>query len=359
MRAEKQKENLTMQASMNPPAGQEYPRPPEPTTVTKTAGSSTGRSSTSLKLSAVGPWAVPLLFVILFIIFSIAAPHTFASFANVRVMIGGQATIVLLAMAVIVPLRAGDFDLSISSVMILTGVTLGVLTAYNFPLVIACFFALLIGPLVGMLNGLLVVRFGIDSFIATLGTLTILGGLANLISNNNLITSIPVELINFVTYKSFGFGTSVWIGWIIAFSLWYIFELTPCGRYLLFIGGNRTAAELAGLRVNTFRQGAFIFSGTLSSVIGLLYAGMLGAVAPSASSAYLLQPITAAFLGASAIKLGRFNIAGTLVAIYLLAVGITGLQLLGLQDWIADVFNGACLIGAVGFTILFRRTVAK
>lgn len=320
---------------------------------------SEGHQDPSLSWSAAGPWVVPLLLAVLFIAFSIAAPRTFASLANVRVMIGGQATVVLLALAVLAPLRASDFDLSISAVMILTGVTLGVLTAHNYPVAAACCLAALIGPAVGVINGWLVVRFGIDSFIATLGTMTILGGLAGLISRNALITSIPTELTHFAAHRFLGFGTSVWAGWIIALSLWYVFELTPCGRYLLFIGGNRGAAHLAGLRVNAFRQGAFIFSGTLSSVAGLLYAGLLGAVSPSAGSTYLLQPITAAFLGASAIKLGRFNVLGTLVAIYLLAVGITGLQLLGLQDWIANVFNGACLIAAVGFTILFRRAASK
>jgi ribose transport system permease protein len=307
------------------------------------------------KWSAFGAWAVPLLLAVLFVAFSIAAPRTFASFANVRVMIGGQATIVLLALAVLVPLRAGDFDLSISAVMILTGITTGVLTAHGYPLAAACLLALLIGPIAGAINGLRGVRFGIDSFIATLGTMTILGGLAGLISNNALITTIPASLTDFAAWRFLGFGTPVWAGWLTALLLWYVFEWTPCGRYLLFIGGNRNAAQLAGLRVNAFRQGAFLFSGTLSAVSGILYAGLLGAVSPSTGSTYLLQPITAAFLGASAVKLGRFNVAGTLVAIYLLAVGITGLQLLGLQDWIADVFNGACLIAAVGFTILFRR----
>lgn len=318
------------------------------------AGHAAGGSRAPLRLSTLGPWAVPLLLVILFVAFTILAPRTFGTVANVRAMIGGQATIVLLAMAFIVPLRSGDFDLSVSAVMILSACALGVLTAHGNSVVVACALALLIGPVVGVINGLLVVKFGIDSFIATLGSLTILSGLATLISSGAVITTFPTAVTGFASHDFLGLPTPVWAGWLIALMLWYVFESTPLGRYLLFIGGNRDAARLAGLRVSAFRQGAFIISGTLSALAGLLFSGALGSVDPYAGMAYLLPPVTAAFLGASAVKLGRVNVVGTLVAIYLLAVGITGLQLLGLQSWIVDVFNGACLIVAVGFTRLFR-----
>jgi ribose transport system permease protein len=327
---------------------------PEPSTPPERPG-----PSRSFAWSSVGPWAVPILLVLLFAGFSIRMPEIFMTVSNVRVMIGGQATIVLLALAIIIPLRAGDFDLSVASVMILSGCTVGVMTSHGHSALVSCTVAVLIGAAVGVVNGILVVRIGIDSFIATLGTLTILTGLATLVSNGTLVSTYPEGLVEFANHRFLELPAPVWAGWILAVVLWYIFELTPCGRYLLFIGGNRDAAELAGLRVKAFRQGAFIVSGTLSALAGLLFAGSLGSVDPTSGGAYLLPPITAAFLGASAIKLGRFNVAGTLVAIYLLAVGITGLQLLGLQTWIADVFNGACLIVAMGFTLLFRRATAK
>jgi ribose transport system permease protein len=189
--------------------------------------------------------------------------------------------------------------------------------------------------------------------------MTIMTGLATLVSAGNVVTTFPAGLTSFTSYHFLGFPTPVWAGWIVALVVWYVFELTPCGRYLLFTGGNPVAARLTGLRVNAFRQGAFLVSATLSAVTGLLYAGALGSVDPSAGAAYLLPPITAAFLGASAIKLGRFNVVGTLVAIYLLAVGITGLQVLGLQGWVIDVFNGACLVVAVGFAALIRRQASR
>jgi ribose transport system permease protein len=334
-------------------------RPGEPATHDEAEARGADRSGTSVILSKAGPWGVPLLLVIFFISFSIAAPHTFWSLVNVRAMISGQATVLLLAMAAIVPLRAGVFDLSVSSVMILTGCTLGVLTAHGVPAAAACILTVFIGPVVGVINGLLVVRLGIDSFIATLGTMTILTGLATLVSAGSVVTTFPAGLTHLATYQFLGLPTPVWAGWILALVIWYVFELTPCGRYLLFIGGNPGAARLAGLRVNALRLSAFLVSATLSAVAGLFFAGSLGSVDPSAGASYLLPPITAAFLGASAIKLGRFNVVGTLVAIYLLAVGITGLQLLGLQGWIIDVFNGACLIVAVGFSVLIRRPASR
>jgi ribose transport system permease protein len=318
-----------------------------------------GRRRAAARQSAAGPRAVPLLLVLMFAFFSIAAPDTFWSAVNVRVMITGQAVILLLAMAFIIPLRAGVFDLSVSAVMILSGATYGVLTADHWPALAAGILSVLIGPVAGLVNGLLVLGVGIDSFIATLGTMTVMAGLATLVAGDNVVTTFPAGLTRFADARFLGFTTPVWAGWIVALVLWYVFEWTPCGRYLLFIGGNTRAAQLAGLRVSAFRLGAFLASATLASLTGLLYAGSLGSVDPTAGTAYLLPPVTAAFLGASAIKLGRFNVAGTLIAIYLLAVGITGLQLLGLQGWISDVFNGGCLIIAVGFAVLIRRPATK
>jgi ribose transport system permease protein len=255
---------------------------------------------------------------------------------------------------VIVPLRAGDFDLSVASVMVVTGCLVGMLTQHGMSALEACLLAVLVGPVVGLINGLLVVRCGIDSFIVTLGMVTIGYGVATAISGGTIVSSLPEGLTHFAADEFLQLPMPVWIGWIVALLVWYAFEFTPAGRYLLFIGGSRSAANLAGLRVKSYRQVAFLFSGTLSAVAGLLYAGTLGAVDPSSASSYLLPPITAVFLGASAIQIGRFNVLGTIVGIYLLAIGITGLQLLGVQSWIGDVFNGGVLILAVLVGVLLQ-----
>src|SRR5690606_22065045 len=116
--------------------------------------------------------------------------------------------------------------------------------------------------------------------------------------------------------------------------LWYAYERTPLGRYMLFIGGNRSASELAGINVDRIRIGSFIASGLIAALIGVFLVGNLGAIDPSIGSQYLLAPFAAVFLGATAITVGRFNSFGTVVALYLLAVGFTGLQLMGAPSWV-------------------------
>jgi ribose transport system permease protein len=319
---------------------------------------SQGKSSPSLAganyLSSLGRWGVVLFLVVLFALFSVLRPDLFFTLDNVRVMVIGQATTLLLAMAVIVPLRAGDFDLSVASVMVVTGCLVSFLVTHGVQGGLACLLAVLVGPLVGLVNGILVVRCGINSFIVTLGMVTIGFGVATAITGGTIASTLPHDLIKFASYQLWGLPSPVWLGWIVALIVWYVFQYTPVGRYLLFIGGNRSSANLAGLRVAVYRQLAFVFSGTLSALTGLLYAGTLAAVDPSSANSYLLPPITAVFLGASAIQIGRFNVVGTIVGIYLLAVGITGLQLLGAQDWISNVFNGAVLIIAVLVGVLLQ-----
>jgi len=328
--------------------------PPSPSRPDERAGGRRGLFGSSDVRRGAGGLAVPGVLVLLFTLFAVMSPQIFFTGTNLRVMITGQAIALLLALAATIPLRAGDFDLSISSVMIMSGVIVGVLTGHGVSPGVAYLLAIASGVAVALVNALFVVVFGIDGLIVTLGMLTILTGLAGFLADNQIVTTIPEGLQSFVTLPFLGLPLVVWIGWALAVVAWYVFEFTPIGRYLLFVGGNRNSAKLAGLRVTALRFGAFIVAGSLSALAGLLLAGTLGSIDPTSGHAYLLPPFTAAFLGASAIQLGRFNIVGTVTGLYLLAVGITGLQLLGVESWIAEVFNGACLIIAVGFSRLLR-----
>jgi ribose transport system permease protein len=133
----------------------------------------------------------------------------------------------------------------------------------------------------------------------------------------------------------------------VALVIWYVFEYTPLGRRMLFVGKSREVARLNGIRVDRVRAGALVASSVLATLAGIVYAGVLGSADPFSGLNFLLPAFAAAFLGATSINPGRFNPWGTFIAVYFLATGITGLSMFGIPLWVTSVFNGAALIVAV------------
>jgi ribose transport system permease protein len=300
-------------------------------------------------------YGLVLALVLAFAGFSIALPSTFPTVGNVKAMIDSQAIIVVLGIALTIPLRSGGFDLSIAGMMTASAALTAGLTSHHVSVLIAIVASLALGAAIGLVNGTLIVRVGVDSFVATLGMMTVLGGLAYAFTSSQVIVNLPPSLLALARDQVLGFPTIVWIGWVLVAVAWYVYERTPLGRYLLFIGGSRESARLAGLRVDRIRIGAFVACSLISAFAGVLLAGSVGEVDPSISGQFLLQPFAGVFLGATTIAVGRINALGTLVALYLLVVGITGLQLYGAQLWVSDVFNGAALILAVTFARLASK----
>jgi len=304
-----------------------------------------------------GRYGLVFVLLILIIGFSIRLPDTFPTSNNLQLMLVTQAILLVLALGLTAPLRCGDFDLSIAATMIFCAAVIGVLTVqHGVDPVVAMVVALAVGLLVGACNGLIVVGLGINPFIVTLGTMTILQGLSFAITNSEVISGLPDTVVDFSRYRIFGLQAMVYLGWVLAVVLWYVYRYTPFGRFTLFVGGNAEAARLAGVPVPRIRFIAFLISGLLSGFAGVLLAGSLGAVNPSIGGQYLLQPYAAAFLGAAVIYVGRFNVVGTLVGLYLLVVGSTGLQLLGAPTSTTEIFNGIALVAAVAFARLSGGT---
>jgi ribose transport system permease protein len=148
-------------------------------------------------------------------------------------------------------------------------------------------------------------------------------------------------------------------GWILAALVWFIYRYRPIGRKLLFIGGNRQAAQLIGLRVKGIRFSAFVLCALFAGLAGLMFLGQIGQADPADGAQLLLPAYSAAFLGATAVQVGRFNVIGTVIALYVLIVGVTGLELAGAPTWIGQVFNGAALALAVGLSRLARARAKR
>lgn len=320
----------------------------------KTSEEVGGRRTKILDLGA--DYGVVVFLAIMIIAFSIAAPDSFPTTANLRAILGAQAVPGIVALAVLIPLMAGEFDLSV-------GATLGfcaVFTAWalttGVPLPIAILLAVIIGLVIGLINGFFIVVVGVHSLIATLGMATILGGGNLLITQGSvLFRGIPSAILNISRYQVFTIPLVTFYFFILAFLLWYLLEKTPFGRYVRSTGLGREAARLAGVRTDRYRMIALLFSASLSSVAGVLQVGRLGAVNPTIGPEFLLGAFAAVFLGSTTVLRGRFNVWGTVVAVFVLAVGISGLGLIGAPFWVAPMFNGAALIGAVTVAIIVGR----
>jgi ribose transport system permease protein len=310
--------------------------------------------------TALASYGVVGILGLLVVAWSLAMPDKFATSGNFQSIVNSQATVLILAMAVVLTLRVGDFDLSVAANMGFTASIVATLTAtHHVAVAPAIAITIAAGAFVGLVNGLVIVVGGIDAFIVTLGSMTLLGGLAYAITDSTVVSSLPAGLTDVSRTQLAGLPLATWLGWLLVLVLWYVYEHTGLGRYLLFVGGNRDAARLSGLPVRRIRLLSFVGSGTIAAIAGVLLAGNLGAVDPSIGPEFLLQPFAAAFLSTTVIHPGRFNAVGAVVGLYLLAVMVTGLQLLGVESWVANVFNGAALIIAVLVAHILRTRSAR
>ena len=136
---------------------------------------------------------------------------------------------------------------------------------------------------------------------------------------------------------------------------WYVLEMTPLGQRVTFVGQSRAVARLSGIRVDRTRAGAFVVAGLIAGLAGVVAVATSGAADPSNGPDLMLPALAAAFLGSTTIRPGRLNMIGALIAVYFLAMGVDGLELLGVQNWVQNVFYGGALVIAVAITRLLKR----
>lgn len=289
--------------------------------------------------------------------FGLLRPDTFLTVGNFSTILGSQAVQAVIALALLVPLMTGDYDLSVAGTASLSAMTLTILNVnLGVPIVLAIVVALAVGLVVGAVNGLLAAVLGLDSFIITLAMATLLAGVVSWISGDLTISGVDDGLVDaMIVYRFLGIPAEFYYGVAVCVVLWYVFGYTPLGRRLLYVGRSREVARLSGIRVRALRAGAFIGAGLIAALAGVMYAGTLAGANPTSGASLLLPAFAAVFLGATCITPGRFNPWGTLIAVYFLVTGITGLQLLGAQSYVQDLFSGAVLIAAVLISFLVRR----
>jgi ribose transport system permease protein len=296
-----------------------------------------------------GRLVLPIVWLAVIIIFGILRPSTFLTLSNFASMFASQASLLVIALGIIIPLTAGDYDLSIASVAGLSAMVIAVLNVnHHWAIIPSILIAMLACLVVGAVNAFVVIALGVESIVATLGMGTLLGGIVLFISNSTAISGVATSLSNAVVSNTFlTIPLEFYYGLALCVLLGYYLAFVPSGRRLLYVGRSREVARLSGIRVGRCRAGALIVSALFGGVAGVLIAGTTGSADPSSFTSLLLPGFAAAFLGATTIVPGRFTPAGVLVAVYFLVTGITGLELLGAQTYVQDVFYGAALIISV------------
>ncbi len=300
--------------------------------------------------------ALPLVWLALIALFSILLPTSFLDWGNFSIMFASYAPAALLALAIIVPLTAGDYDLSVGATLTLSSALIGVLNVWlQWPIGLVLILAVAAGMLVGAFNALFIIYFRIPSLVVTLGSTSLITGLVQWMTKSSTIGGIDNALVMAVVgERLLGVPLAFYYALIGAVVIGYVFDFTPLGARLLVVGRGREVARLNGIAVERIRFGALVTSGALAAVAGIVYAGVLGSADPYSGLNFLLPAFAAAYLGATAIQPGRFNPWGAMLAVYFLATGITGLTMLGIPLWVTNVFNGGALILAVTVSQLVR-----
>lgn len=330
--------------------------------------------NTSLKSTALEPgkgasiwnritsnYGMVLLTVVLFVIFAVLKPDTFASLLNFQLLASGKAVLFVLALAVTIPMVAGKIDLSIGygvglwQVMSLAWQIEGL----DYRLVILLCIAG--GAVLGLLNALLVELAQVDAFIATLATGQVIYSITYWYTGGQQVTDrqgTRAAAFDELTRWSLGpipgpFIIAVLIGLL----LWIVLDYTPVGRYLYAVGANPAAAHLTGIPRRRYIVGAMMASGMLTAVAGILLASKQAGVAQAnIGPEYLLPALAAAFLGSTTIRPGRVNALGTILGVTIATIGISGLQqLLPGNFFLEPLFNGLTLVAAITIASLATR----
>jgi ribose transport system permease protein len=295
--------------------------------------------------------------ILLIVVFSIILPNTFPTMLNLRSILGDKAIIAILSLAAMIPMMAGRIDLTVGYGIVLWHIlAIALQTQFGLSWPVAVVIVLVLGCGLGLLNGFLVELARIDSFIATLGTGTVLYAIALWYTEGRQVIGVlPSGFTGLYTTPVFGIPIAALYVLVISVALWVITEYLPVGRYLYAIGANPRAADLNGIPSRRYVIGAFMASGFLGAVAGIVLAARLRIGQASVGLEYLLPALVGAFLGSTTIKPGRVNVWGTIVGVAILAVGISGIQQLGGEFFIEPLFNGVTLLIAIGLAGYAQR----
>lgn len=288
--------------------------------------------------------------ILIFFVFSILRPSVFPTLRNFVNILEQISLLFIIAMGATVITVIGEFDLSLASVTSFAGIVTAGLLVAGLPMYIVISLVLFLGFIFGTVNGFLVSKLNILSFVTTLSTGTFLGGITFWYSGGTIIFSgIPDDFLILGQGEIWGIPIPTIIMALIFVLFWYIFNQTLLGRHLYAIGGNEKAARYSGIKIGRTKIIAFGLAGMLASLTGIILTSKLGSAHPTAGGGFLLKSYATVFLGMTLFKEGEPNIPGTLVGVLIMGVLANGLTILSVPSYFQDMLTGAIIISALVF----------
>ncbi|MDQ2858915.1 MAG: ABC transporter permease [Candidatus Eremiobacteraeota bacterium] len=312
--------------------------------------------------------------ILIVVVFSLLSPNYFAV-SNFLTMSSHVALFAILAIGMLLVILNGGIDLSVGSTLGLAGVVAGFLmqgvTVPSLgivlypPVWVVVVLSIALGASIGFFNGVLVARFKVPAFVATLGVMYMVRGIALLMTNgltyNDLAGKAELGNTGFDWLgfnRMFGIPIGVLVMVVIAIVATLVLSRTPFGRWLYASGGNERAAELSGVPVKTVQLSVYMLSGICAAIAGLILSSELTSAGPTAGTTYELTAIAAVVIGGAALTGGRGNVRGTLLGAFVIGFLSDGLVIIGISSYWQTVFTGAVIVAAVLLnSVQYRRRV--
>jgi ribose transport system permease protein len=314
-------------------------------TTTGTATKSTSVRALAFVRGATGP-LIGLILLCVFLSFSTDTFLTMRNFLNVM----DQITVLgVMAVGMTLVILIGGIDLSVGSVLALSGMVMGYLgNNREWPFVIAIVVALIASAACGLTSGLMVTRLRMPAFIATLAMMSIARGIASIITNGEQIVGFPDWFSNLAIIRHFGFLT-VTVGLMVVITLiaWIILSFRPVGRALYALGGSQEVARLAGIPVRQYTMWVYVLCGALAGLAGVILSARLDSSQPSSGLGYELDTIAAVVIGGASLSGGVGSIGGTAVGVLIIGFLRNGLNLLQISPFVQQVVIGVVIAVAV------------
>lgn len=301
----------------------------------------------TLARNYLAKYGILIALLVICIILSFATPYFFTA-QNLVIVLRQVSINGILAIGVTFVIIAGGIDLSLGSVIALTGVIAASFAHPNtYPVIIPILLAILAGVLIGAINGLTITLGKVAPFIVTLGMMTIARGLALVLSNGRPVTNLSPSF-NFIGGGDiFGIPVPILIFALVIIISSVILKYTRVGRYVYAVGGNENAAKASGILVNRVKLFAYIMCSGLAALAGIVLASRITTGQPNAGIAYELDAIAAVVIGGTSLLGGRGSIAGTVIGVLIIGVINNGLDLLNVSSYYQQIIKGVIIVGAV------------